>query len=153
MDVSSGQSIIKIKKNEQFWAKGGRFKVFIDDKMVGKIEDDNTEEFSVEPGRHKISVKMGWTKSKEIMIQSDVGKTSRLICGFNGFVIGILFILIVISFFPANILEPFHLGTQTEDTITIYYLVILAIVSIILSFIPSAMEYLKIIEPKEQNKG
>jgi hypothetical protein len=42
------------------------------------VGTNNSEEFSVEPGQQKISIKMGWSESNEIIIQSDFGKTSTL---------------------------------------------------------------------------
>jgi hypothetical protein len=150
MDSSTtGQSIIKFQKKEQFWTKGANFKVYIDEKIVGNVGTNNIEEFSVEPGQHKISIKMGWSKSNEMIIQSDFGKTSTLICGCNGPVINSLLILVFIQFFMTNILKPFHLGIPMEKRIDMYSFAIISIIAVIFSFLPSAMAYIKIIEPKE----
>jgi hypothetical protein len=149
MDVRSGESIIKIQGKEQFWSKGSNFKVYIDGKMVGNIGLNSIEEFHVEPGQHKSSIKVGWSKSSELIIQSEVGKTNTLICGFNGLVFNTIFVLVLISFLSAQILEPFHLGIQMEKRIDLYYYVIIIIIIVILSFLPSAMAYIRINESKE----
>jgi hypothetical protein len=146
MDGKSGQSMIQIQRHELFWSRGGVFKVYVDGQMVGTVENKD-EKFFVEPGQHRILIKMGWTKSQEIIIQCDSGKTITLTCGFNGLVINTLFILAFISFFTTKIVEPFHLGIQMERRIDIYYLVIVSMITVMISFLPSAVAYLKKNEP------
>lgn len=142
MDAETGQSMIRIQRKEQFWAKGGNFKVYIDEKMVGNLEL-NSAEFFVEPGQHKIAIKMGWSKSNEIMIQSDSGETSTLICGNNESVLYPLFIIVFIQFFSSSILRPFHLGIPMEKRIDFYYFIFSFLTVIILSLLPSALVFIK----------
>ncbi|HBE79833.1 MAG TPA: hypothetical protein DDW65_18940 [Firmicutes bacterium] len=152
MDGSIGQSMIKFEKKEQFWSKGVTFKVYIDQKKVGNVGTNTSEEFPVEPGQHKVSIRIGWSKSNEIIVQSDFGKTSTLIYACNEPVINSLIIVGFMQFFTRNILKPFHLGIRMEERIDIYSFGIFALIVVISSILPSAMAYIKIIEPKEQNK-
>jgi len=117
--------------------------------MVGKIGNDSKDEFFVEPGQHTISTKMGWSKSDEIIIQSEAGETNTLFCGYNGPVLNSLFIIVFMQFFITNILKPFHLGIPMEKRIDFYYFVIICIITLLSSLIPSVLVNIKIIEPEE----
>lgn len=143
MDNSLDQSVIKIQRKDHFLTKGGHFKVYIDEQMIGNIGTNSSEEFLVEPGQHKVLIKAGWSKSNELIVQSDLGKSSSLSCGCHGPVINSLFIIVLMQFFIPQILEPFHLSQALTKSIDTYYFVIILIITVTITFIPSAITYVK----------
>jgi hypothetical protein len=62
--MDSKAKVILNRKGE--WINRLRsYKVFIDDQPVGTIRNGGTEEFSVNPGIHKMICKINWTSSRE----------------------------------------------------------------------------------------
>lgn len=55
---------IKIHRAPSFITSLRRVPVFIDQVEVGKISDNETKEFHVNPGPHEIRVELDWLKGK-----------------------------------------------------------------------------------------
>jgi len=124
------KSIIRVQRKEQFGASLRRFKVIVDNKIVGRIWAGDTVEVYVEPGNHEIYVKLDWSRSKKIKINTYPNETNILITGtINTFII-------LIFIFLFNLILVYW-GNQ----IIAYLLLIMLIIS---SFIPSANINLKV---------
>lgn len=65
--------IILNRKNE--WRNRARgFKVWIDGKEAGTIADGGSEEYAVEPGKHKLQCKIDWCSSPELELTLKEGE-------------------------------------------------------------------------------
>jgi hypothetical protein len=58
-----------------------RFLVFIDDRQVGYIKTGEVVHFPLLPGKHSISVKVDWCKSKPVIVEKSADSNVVVWCG------------------------------------------------------------------------
>ena len=54
------------------------YKIFIDDRQVGKLSNGKTQEFEVMPGLHTVTAKIDWCRSQHLTIHIREGETKYL---------------------------------------------------------------------------
>lgn len=72
--------MIVIKRNSGYADKFRKYKVFIDDKIVGTIADGEEKEFSLDAGSHKIYCKYGFYKTSLLTVEDGRVDSIRLSC-------------------------------------------------------------------------
>jgi hypothetical protein len=80
MEASEALGTIHIKRESRYWGNLWSFRVFIDGREVGKLQDGEEAEFSVPPGTREVSMKMGYVSSKGMTVEVQSGKTAHLVC-------------------------------------------------------------------------
>jgi hypothetical protein len=80
-----------------------RFKVLIDGVEAGQIKNDDTEEFTVEPGEHTLQCKLSWmTSPVETFTVNEGTNTYRSVSSGLTFIVPLYFIML------AGVLLPFY---------------------------------------------
>jgi len=80
MEIHASNQINVYRKKSKVWSTRA-FKVFIDDKKVGKLYNGDQYTFFVTPGKHSIYIKWGRTKSETLTLQMNSGQTINIECG------------------------------------------------------------------------
>lgn len=57
-----------------------RYEVLVDDMAVGSLRRGQTLDRSVEPGEHRVSMKIDWKRSNELHISLTAGEVAALLC-------------------------------------------------------------------------
>ncbi len=57
---------IRIERNTGWMGQLVKIEIYIDDEKVGTINNDETQDYEVENGKHKVHAKFGWERSKKI---------------------------------------------------------------------------------------
>lgn len=134
------KSLIRIRREKQ--AEVREYQVIIDDMTVGEIGNVQEAEFPIEPGPHRIVLKMGWSRSGEICIHAKPGKLYGLVCGTpisTGLTLFYIFAILSVPF----ILRHFRIVITIDYGFHIIMLIMLSILWLIISLIPSTQVYLK----------
>ena len=75
---------IKINRSEEWMNSARKYGIYIDNEKVGTISRNETKEFTVQPGRHKVRAKIDWCGSKHHDFEIKEGETTTLtIKGFK----------------------------------------------------------------------
>ena len=56
------------------------YKVFVDGEFVGKLGNDSSAQFPVEPGEHEIQLRIDWARSRCIRVRATPETPTRLLC-------------------------------------------------------------------------
>ncbi len=75
------------------------YRVFIDDREVGKIKKGRREAFPVKPGKHVVQLRKDWMKSRPLQINVPEGGMVNLFCEPHGKPLHYLFLMF---FQPGN---------------------------------------------------
>lgn len=59
---------IVINRSSEYSNKLRKIEIHIENKKIGEINDGETKEFVVEPDEHKLTAKIDWCKSKDLII-------------------------------------------------------------------------------------
>ncbi len=57
-----------------------RYKVVVDGQMVGALAWDESKDFPIEPGPHKVRIKIDWTGSSELTFAANDGQIVEFEC-------------------------------------------------------------------------
>ena len=78
-----------------------RFKVLLDGAEAGQIKNDDTEEFTLEPGKHRVQCKVNWMSSEVQTVDFKDGVNTYLTVG-NGlkFIVPLYFLMLAGLLFP-----------------------------------------------------
>jgi hypothetical protein len=60
-----------------------RYKIILDDEMVGEINIKGKFELKLTPGRHTIYAKIDWCRSNKISFDVDSSSTIKFVCSNN----------------------------------------------------------------------
>ena len=60
-----------------------KYIIFIDNVVVGEISSGETRHFDLKPGKHNVSVKIDWCKSKPFEFEIIENTNTKLMCGAN----------------------------------------------------------------------
>ncbi|WP_430510532.1 hypothetical protein [Gottfriedia solisilvae] len=82
MNLNSNPKII-ISRTSQYVNKLRSYKVYINNKVVGKIKDGEELTLEVTPGKHSIYLEIDWCKSNNIMFDSMQNEITQFNCGSN----------------------------------------------------------------------
>jgi len=67
------------------WRDSARaYKVLLDDIEVGQIEEGEDKEFHVDPGAHRLRLKIDWAASRELPLTLEPATTATLLCKPGG---------------------------------------------------------------------
>ena len=76
------QARIRILREAQSWADALRkYRVLLDGKRVGNIENGGALTLEVEPGRHQLQMRIDWASSPRVLVEVGPGKEAVLGCG------------------------------------------------------------------------
>lgn len=83
---------IEIYRKSAFYGFLNDFKIYVDGIEIGRIGSGKKEVFSVEPGNHKIKVKITWwwDHSQEIAFTADNNTCTNFQCSFSFGLLGTL---------------------------------------------------------------
>ncbi|MGX1025062.1 hypothetical protein [Psychroflexus sp. MBR-150] len=63
-------------KRAKEWANGARnYRLYLNDKKIGKIGNGETEVIEIEPGSHKLQAKIDWCSSENINFEIEDNET------------------------------------------------------------------------------
>jgi len=75
-----------------------KYKVYIDDKEVMTLAYSQEKEVDIEPGSHKIYLKIDWCRSNFLSVDIVDNQTQKFICGSNikgwRYILGILYVTV-----------------------------------------------------------
>jgi hypothetical protein len=74
----NSQATIIIRRSSEWMNRARSFKVLIDGNETGRIANGGTEEYRVEPGKHKVYCKIDWCSSREYEMELKEGESVRL---------------------------------------------------------------------------
>lgn len=80
--VQSG--LISLKRKWQYGYGARAFRVYIDEREVGKIGAGKTEQYTVSSGTHSVQIKIDYYKSNTLQVDLLEGQTLELNCGVQG---------------------------------------------------------------------
>jgi hypothetical protein len=72
--------MLKRDQNLPIELRRGRFEVSVDGKPVGSLDNHQTFEAQIAPGRHALQLHKGRYKSKEVMFEAPEGDTISFRC-------------------------------------------------------------------------
>ena len=76
---------IRVSRRRTRWRDVARsYKVLIDDEPVGKVRRGRAADFPVQPGRHRLRLKIDWKGSDELSVQVGPGEVALFVCQPNG---------------------------------------------------------------------
>ena len=81
---------IVVYRRSNIYAMLATIKICVDGKVVGAVNDGETTRLSVPAGRHQVSVKLDWTRSRAVLIDSDKGASVSMECSTTGFLLSFL---------------------------------------------------------------
>ncbi len=131
------KATIRINRKEQYVGLLNKYKVYIDDKPVGRAGNGESVEYIVEAGRHTVFVKLSWdwSRSRKLILDIKPGQVIDLDCGNKNGWIAIAIpaaIPLVRYYYPG--------GFQSAN---IYYLFgLMVVLGMVLSSVPSFFVYL-----------
>jgi len=71
------------------------YTILLNGKEVARVANGAETEFSVEPGKHTVQLKIDWCKSLALDVHVETGKTETLLCGPNSSILlGLLYITV-----------------------------------------------------------
>jgi hypothetical protein len=76
-------SSITIQRSREYNNRFRNFRIFIDDREVGKVGNGEAKTFNVTPGRHRVMAKIDWCGSEEVEV--DVQEHETRILAVSGF--------------------------------------------------------------------
>jgi len=114
--------IIISRKSE--WVNRRRsYKVFIDGKEVGKLDNGGSEEFLIEPGLHKVQCKINWCSSPELELEVKEGEAKFLKTGSGLKLYTAGYILFILSLLSAPLLKL--AGIPRPENLSIIQLIVM----------------------------
>ena len=82
--TASRATVIRLNRTSEWKNVLRAFAVYIDGVKVGKIRNGKTLSFLVDPGEHRLMVKIDWCVSNTLVINLPDGVTADFTCG-SGF--------------------------------------------------------------------
>lgn len=82
MDINTNPQIV-ISRSSQYVNKFRSYKVFIDNKLAGRIKDGEQLTLELAPGQYSIYLKIDWCKSEKIMFNIEKKEITQFNCGSN----------------------------------------------------------------------
>ena len=79
----TGISKINLKRDGQYADSLRKYKIFLDGKEIATISRSEEKEFQINPGKHKIQLKLDWVQSNEIEFEIKRNENLTLVCGSN----------------------------------------------------------------------
>src|SRR5829696_5228968 len=79
----NAKATVYLRRVPQFWDRIRKYQVFLDGAQIGEISRDETLNLSVEPGEHKIRLKLDWTRSNTLSFNARADENVYLECGNN----------------------------------------------------------------------
>ena len=58
-----------------------KFKVLVDDKVVGRIAAGETQHMQLADGQHAVAVRVDWCKTDPVLVDIDASRNTALVCG------------------------------------------------------------------------
>jgi len=62
-------SILRVSRDGGFADRVRKYKVIVKGIEIGQIENGETKEFKVEPGKHEVYLKIDWCRSNKVQIE------------------------------------------------------------------------------------
>ena len=75
---------ITITRRSGFQLRPRPYRVWIDGVAVGRLPNNGTAEFSVDPGQHSVELSLDGMYSRKVSVDVREGSVRRLACGANG---------------------------------------------------------------------
>ena len=74
-------AVIRLKRSSAPWADRFRaYNVAVDGQVIGHIRRGEEKVFEVTPGQHQVQLRIDWTRSKPLQIETHSGEEVRLSC-------------------------------------------------------------------------
>ena len=92
-------STLKIESKKEFLNRLRSYKIFIDNELVGKVQNGKIQNFELEPGNHKVYAKLDFFKSKEIGIQINENEVTEIKLKGSEFMLASYLVFLLILLF------------------------------------------------------
>jgi hypothetical protein len=78
-------STITVRRGNDIWMdRNRRYKVTIDDQVMGQLRKNQSESFEVACGEHRVRIRIDFLKSNELTISVQEGQTLDVYCRGHG---------------------------------------------------------------------
>ena len=80
----TGLARLTIDRIHHYRDIGRAYQVRVDGNLVGRVKDEKSETFEIEPGIHEVRVRLLWLQSPPVELRVEAGDAVRLRTGPNG---------------------------------------------------------------------
>ncbi len=113
-------SILKVTSKRELLNILRSYKIYIDGKLVGKVQNGKIQNFEIEPGNHKVYAKLDLFKSNEIDVQINENEVTEINLKGSDFILAaVTFYFIVILFIT---ITKYFLNINTESKFPVFLL-------------------------------
>jgi hypothetical protein len=116
-----------IKRSSQWTNKFRAIEIYLDEKKIGEIGDNEITKFDVEPGRHTIKAKIDWCRSNTLELHIENNQTKYIELSGYKFEKFIMPLILSVSLFYSFFEKRFNLYPEilflliTPPTLYMFY--------------------------------
>ena len=118
-------SILKISSKRELLNILRSYKVYVDGKLVGKVQNGKIQNFELEPGSHKVYAKLDFFKSNEIEILINENEVTEINLKGSDFIIGAVTFYIIVLLFITITKYFLNINTDTKFPVFIFLFAII----------------------------
>jgi hypothetical protein len=118
-------STLKISSKRELLNILRSYKVYVDGKLVGKVQNGKIQNFELEPGSHKVYAKLDFFKSNEIEILINENEVTEINLKGSDFIIGAVTFYIIVLLFITITKYFLNINTDTKFPVFIFLFAII----------------------------